>query len=631
MRKNLCMLLAFGITTAMLAGCNNSDNTSTSIATDSDSQNQISEESGIAHEILDSQSQTAENESEITQANASQSQEVTDYGDLVVTIPTETNEILLYYPTPNAADTLGVITVCTSPSLLVFADEKVDETEAVRYANESGLAKLAAENGSSVCFVNPTDETWSEKDANAYANAAASILSTTQDPIENGVITRIDGETQEEVLAIAGNQSRIYVYGIGKGADYIANNALKDVSVKMFYGYDVNVTPAACSLENCTDVTDIEKNDIPIVSINNSNEINNILEENCGSVLAEDGENYEAQYNQVIKHYRRMNSVLINVYDWEDEGIVESVESCEVTTSPDNASPSYAGTQSHPVNYIVYYSEDLDVVNGNVPLVMIFHGGGNSALHESMMTDWPMIGKEGGFITCSVDSHYPDCTATEIIELIDDLKSEYSIDESRIYASGFSMGGVKCWDLYEQYPDVFAGLAPMDASSVVGTDSYENPVENVNSDTLVPLFYVGGETSPLEELPFQSEKVTERIRQVFNVNNIVTPYEAEFSDAENWTNKIWGIDGDITYEITDTVFTDSVLTVQLFKSEDGHYYTALASASNQAHDIYARNSWAAWDFLSQFSRNAKGGIDIEQVEYNLPSDDGSVVDNQYNY
>ncbi len=49
-----------------------------------------------------------------------------------------------------------------------------------------------------------------------------------------------------------------------------------------------------------------------------------------------------------------------------------------------------------------------------------------------------------------------------------------------------------------------------------------------------------------------------------------------------------------------------------------------------SHEVYARNSWAAWDFLKQFSRNEDGSISIEDVTYTLASDDGKVADNSYN-
>ena len=49
-----------------------------------------------------------------------------------------------------------------------------------------------------------------------------------------------------------------------------------------------------------------------------------------------------------------------------------------------------------------------------------------------------------------------------------------------------------------------------------------------------------------------------------------------------------------------------------------------------SHEVYARNSWAAWDFLSQFSRSSDGSISIAETVYTLASDDGAVADNSYN-
>ena len=111
---------------------------------------------------------------------------------------------------------------------------------------------------------------------------------------------------------------------------------------------------------------------------------------------------------------------------------------------------------------------------------------------------------------------------------------------------------------------------------------------------------------------------------------MTTPYDVDFEQKDSWENPIWGISGELSYGITDTVFTDSTLAVELFPSEDGKYYTAFTSASNQSHEVYARNSWAAWDFLSQFSRSEDGSIVIEPVTYTLASDDGTVADNSYN-
>jgi len=293
---------------------------------------------------------------------------------------------------------------------------------------------------------------------------------------------------------------------------------------------EFNNTITGCTISGVESIEGIEPNDIPVVAIGCSEEVNKVLEENCGAFLAEETADYAAEYEALIGNYRRQAGVIIPRIDYEAEGIVEKIETFTVQTSPDNV--TFAGTDTHDVSVVTYYAQDLDVAEGNVPLVLCFHGVGNTALFEAMATEWPLIGKENGFITVSVDLHYPNVSAAETVELIAQLEEEYSIDPSRIYASGFSMGGVKSWDLYEQFPQVFAGLSPMDASEKVGFDSFGNPVAETNSDVLVPVFYVAGETTPLPEMPCQDQKLVDRIGYLFEVNKVVKPYDVAF-DAQD--------------------------------------------------------------------------------------------------
>jgi dienelactone hydrolase len=46
------------------------------------------------------------------------------------------------------------------------------------------------------------------------------------------------------------------------------------------------------------------------------------------------------------------------------------------------------------------------------------------------------------------------------LEILDHLKKNYAIDESRIVARGFSMGGAACWQYATHYPTLFAAAAP---------------------------------------------------------------------------------------------------------------------------------------------------------------------------
>lgn len=48
-----------------------------------------------------------------------------------------------------------------------------------------------------------------------------------------------------------------------------------------------------------------------------------------------------------------------------------------------------------------------------------------------------------------------------VVELIGQLQQSYSIDEKRIYAMGYSMGGYGTWNLLMNHPDLFAAGVPM--------------------------------------------------------------------------------------------------------------------------------------------------------------------------
>lgn len=549
------------------------------------------------------------------------------------------NKIFVYAPKSE----LIVSSTVTAPCFIVFGDEAYTAETAKAEAEASGLAKLVASEGATVVFINPQGETWAEADNGVYSALLNMYSNTSTDTFVDGIAKSIHPMTgAEETKILGGVESRIYMYAEGAGADFVAANYMETCLWTAWYGVTYDRTPTSVTLFNPTEIPAAESPAVIAVAVVNgpadtAEKLAGLTDKIVvGTSSVKDGFDaawIAANYSKISGAYRSQAGQLLPMIDWAAQGIEAKVETFTVATSPDNASAAYKGTEEHPINVVTYYAKDLDVAKGNVPLVLCFHGGGNTALYEAQATEWPLIGKEHGFITVSVDLHDPNCTATEIVELIDKLKEEYSIDASRIYASGFSMGGVKSWDLFEQHPEVFAGLAPMDATAAPGTDSYNQSVANPNKDVLTPVFFVGGQASPLVELANQDnaegpdkDKVKNRIAYAFGVNDVIQKYSYN-ANVNLW----WGINGGIVYQVTDKVaFKDSTLNVNLFRSADGRYYTALADASNQSHEVYARNSWAAWDFLSQFSRNEDGSISINPVTYTLASDDGKITDNSYN-
>ena len=533
------------------------------------------------------------------------------------------NTVFVYAPERD----MVVSSTCTAPCFIVFGSEPYTADSAKTQAENSGLAELAAGEGATVVFVNPKGETWTDEDTVVYSTLIGMYSNSSTSTFVNGISNETNAMSGQTETKILGDTGRIYLYGEGAGADFAAANFMKNVVLDTTFPDGVTMsfdrTPTSVTLFNPTALPETtEPADIAVAVVNGPEDTTDKLDaltEKAVVDASDAADGFDRQwildnYGTISGAYRRQAGFMVPMHDWAAEGIVETVE-------------SFTLSDGSTVNYVTYYGDGLDVTDtsSKVPLVLIFHGGGNTALYHAQASEWPLIGKEYGFITVAVDLHYPNTTAAQTVELLDHLKSEYAVDPSRVYASAFSMGSIKSWDLFEQYPTLFAGVAPMDGANNVGIDSYNQEVE-YNTDVVVPVFYVGGQTSPLPELANQDPKIQERIAYAFSVNGV----KQEYTYNEN-VNLWWGVNGDINYAVTDNVyFTNSTLNIHLFQSADGKYYTALADATNMSHEVYGRNSWAAWDFLSQFSRNEDGSISISGVTYSRPADDGSVSDNAYN-
>lgn len=489
-----------------------------------------------------------------------------------------------------------------APYLMVFTEDKLDDAAAAAFAEESGLAKVAAAFDSSVVYVYPTCEGgWAGATIDLYKDI---IAQSKIGPIyHDGVLEDIDFfKRRPSQSLIRGAIFRAYVYGFGASADYIAKNLLETVDGQYLWGPG-EITPAVVSMERLSVVPNPQRNDIPVISVGNSDEINNALRGKCEHLLIEESADYEKNFKEFIVPFKRWCGTLVAEPNLADLGVVEEYGVKTVKTSPDNFG-RFKGTDTHEAGYFAWYNkkliDDAKTSGKKVPTIMVFHGGGDSAYHISYVSGWWEIAHKHDFLMIAVEDHL-EVSATEVIELVDMLKEEYPIDENRLYATGFSMGGCKTWDLYQEYPEKFAAMAPMDATFDVGHNLYDQPSQRVNREVAVPIFYAGGEVTPLPELPFQAQKCTDRIQYVFEVNKAKAKYDVKFEDAANWSNKIWGIDGDRVEKVYDES-RDATLTINYFTCEDGVEKIALGSISEQGHECRQHTCEQAWLFMSQFSR-----------------------------
>ena len=485
-----------------------------------------------------------------------------------------------------------------APLLLVFEEQKQDMDSAVRFARESGLAKVAADVDSSVLFVYPTAEGgWSGADERLYA-AVISEVKMIQ-VYRDGIVENYDFFAKEfRGYFVRGAIFRTDIYSFGASADYVAKHLLKTLQGEYLWGPG-EITPAMCSMERLSVIPDIQRKDIAVISVGNSDAVNRVFD-SCEHLLVKGKAEYKKDYYAFVKQFKMWCGQIQYEPDFPALGMTEDAGSVTVTTSPDNRSP-FKDDRTHKVGYFAYYNNNI-FDQGPAPLVIGFHGGGDSSMYLTFVAGWWEIARKYGFLFVSVENHM-NVTATEAVELIESLKKRYRINERRIYATGFSMGSGKTWDCFQEYPDVFAGLMPASALFPVYTTFYGTPVtDRLNKTVPVPVFYSGGEESPLPELPFHTAAALERVQYVAEVNQLKKKFDnVSFEKKDAWEDPIWAVPGDRIEKIPDPS-RGSVLTVHYYDSEDGVCRTAFASVSGQAHECRQHSCENAWKFISRFTR-----------------------------
>lgn len=520
----------------------------------------------------------------------------------------------------------------SNPVLIVYGNEKYTQDSAKETAMSSGLAEIADKEKAPIFFVNPKGDQWTSDDADSYL-AVRGMISDSSSAVyddEGRSKTEAENEDGEKTVTYAypGTVTRMYVFAEGAGADFAYENLAKGVYGNGQYMGNSIWRPVGLYLlngmsENIVDFSDVDSEDyeyaendvareVPVVIVNgtdamqqafnsiNSSENTVVQTEDSITSIKDAKTSLINAYNSILEHHitRDMGYgvSLMNLESANELGLVETKE-------------TFTASNGNVVTYYQFVPENMDAEqDGSVPFVFGFHGGGNSAENYTWSSGWNEIAGENDFMYVAVDRHVD--LEDEIMELLEYLESEYTqIDQTRIYASGFSMGSIKSSLLGFKHDDVFAAISPTNAISFLDAEH----------GNIVPVFYNAGENSHFN-MPFMMEGKMAEIpttnldgREAFAnllVNNKVIDSVDDYSFNEN-ADSMFGI-APSDKEVKDCAENYNVKeTIRYYDSEDGHCYTVMSTTSNAGHEPIREVTRNAWKFMSQFSRNADGTLNVE--------------------
>jgi predicted peptidase len=134
------------------------------------------------------------------------------------------------------------------------------------------------------------------------------------------------------------------------------------------------------------------------------------------------------------------------------------------------------------VRHLIFLPDEYSNSQEKWPLLLYLHGGmgrGNDFknLHWYPVPRMILEGKyKPPFIVlvpqCPEGKLWSDMELIKVAELLKHIVESYRLDETRIYAVGYSMGGNGVLALARYIPDVFAAIAPMSGMSNVWWASY---------------------------------------------------------------------------------------------------------------------------------------------------------------
>ena len=278
--------------------------------------------------------------------------------------------------------------------------------------------------------------------------------------------------------------------------------------------------------------------------------------------------------------------------------------SAKIPASLDEVSLNLFAHDDTEREYLTYIPSGYSHIN-EAPIVLNFHGFGGTASGQLALSDWRELAEKHGIILIypqGLDlqkggSHWnPDPVSSDSKSLSDDLgfvrrllkriSKNYSIDKSRVYATGYSNGAGMAYGLAHHMPDLITGIAPVSGlmnDKYLSTTSGVSPVGlisfNGEEDWVRPVNGIKGYLASVADISSHWARINDSTRSVVE----------QFAE----------VTGNLI-ERTSYSRDDGLITVeQYLVDRGGHEWFDL--------DIEGRNlNQLAWQFLSRLRKEDEG-------------------------
>lgn len=536
----------------------------------------------------------------------------------------------------------------SNTNILVFAEKSFQNKDAAfTYLKDLGLINIIDEAIGSVVLVTPSDpKGFSASDQKHYYALQTAMLSLgVSERINNVVTTYSDGD-------YFGGFGFLYVIGIDGGAtffnNYIAstfdyasriagvlliNGKMEEVRMvaSVLPAYLVNAPDAVEAKYKTANKTDAVKGDARTTTY-----FNQTLPLQQVIVHRESSPNLapliKRVYDEMFSRAMRVPVVKQGLHSAGTPYQGYSFDQAPYSLAPRNVikngvapggihvfphqEDKFSSIKSKAGEYLQTWYEYVPsevlqnrVAPGSVPLVIALHGGGDDPQAFVEEVGWLEMARQKRFVIVAPEhqSLYSDqaVLGESIAALAAYMMKTYpAIDKSRVYASGYSMGGGATLTIATSHPRMLAAVVDMAGAMFTFTEKMEEQFK----DTDLPFMYLTSaydlqpNINPEDgSLSDNSQVLLNRFLLFNNMNQVSFDFKAHPKcgfQADAWS---------------ETLLNDEHKNyVWYLNNRQGVPMVALNYTADLIHALYPQYAKLAWDYLIQFSRDQKTGA----IQYN---------------